>query len=408
MGFSFGNMTGKGCFFGTCPIQTMWFGNKQYYPASGSTNFITLDRNSDSLSSAATSAYITVSASTSAWTVTSSASWLTVSKQSSTRARYSVTTPYDTDSRDATLSFQISGTTYATFSVHQAGQAPYIVLIYSTEPHDSDSCYGIVTVSSNTPYWSTRVSTSPSSELSDFYVRKENNTEIYWSWTENTGSTYRTGYIEVYYGSTSRTAEISQNVACSIEVLGGTAKTISAPAVQFAISVQSLAGGSAAGASCSIGPNSMGVALSEVEPVGDTGQINFTFTCSANTTENDRSVTISFTQTGSTCQNTTYAYVLQQGVPPGPHVEGVTTWAVYDNFILGTAVAGQQYLPVGTRDVTGIVVVCPNAITGDKTARITLEYQVGPLVPGGSVTSHTITSELCEIVAESTVEVGEN
>lgn len=401
MGLSFGNKIGNGCFFGVCPIASMWFGNTKYYPASGSptTNYITLDKYSDGVSSAASIGYITVSASTTAWTVTSSALWLNAYKESSTSVRYRIPAAPDTNSRTATLSFQIDGVTYATFSVEQAGQALYITLIYTSTPYDSDAHSGIVTVSANTPSWSYRASTNPASAISEFSVTKNSDTELGWSWQENTGSTQRDGFIEVYYGSITRTAIISQNAGCSIVVYGDSVRTIEASDTQFSITIRSYSGSEPVGVTCTIGSNTMNAVLSSEDEGGETGQVDFTFTCDSNSTTDIRNATITFTQTGA-CSNSTSVYINQKA---RAGVDGVTPVAYYGKYILGTVIAGQTTFPVGELDMVAAVIVSPEPIAEDLTAIVSMAYQSGPITQGGTPESQTMTARVFSIPEGSTV-----
>ena len=111
MAFSFGNLSGRGGYFGNCPILSMWFGNQKFYP-SGSSDYINLPGTGGTIGYTANYATISnITASTNNWTVESSdTSWLTVTKTSNTQARYNVT-ENGIDERTGYLYFKIGDTT---------------------------------------------------------------------------------------------------------------------------------------------------------------------------------------------------------------------------------------------------------------------------------------------------------
>lgn len=123
MGFSFGNLQGRGGWFGNCPILSMWFGNYKYYPAGHS---IVLDSTGASVSNSSSYNTISLTASTSAWTISSNVYWITPSKVNAGSAFYSVSANGMMQERTGIISFMIDGVVYATYTIIQAAaDAPF-------------------------------------------------------------------------------------------------------------------------------------------------------------------------------------------------------------------------------------------------------------------------------------------
>ena len=385
------------------PVKIDW-GNDQVWPY-GSTDYIILPSTGGSIGSAANYATISnISASTTSWTVESdSTSWLTVTKTSSTQARYTVTENGITE-RTGTLSFKIGGVTYATYQVRQmAAQVTITVSPTFVNLQNGLATGGTIAVTSNTTAWTVSTAsagfTATKTLVGSTYV-------VRWNVTENTTGAQRIGYINVSFGSVTATTQINQSD--SIYVFSGLTTnpmTIGSGQTTFSISLVSKFGQAITEQpSVSIGYNpAMNVQLTSTASGGTQGQWNFMFSCNANDTESQRTTSIVFTQPGS---NNTLTYVVhQQRMAPAPSIDGITVKAYDGNWVLGTVTNGQTTVPVGTVDVDGIVIAYPQYIDSDHTATVSMVYQNGPLTQQGTPTTYTKTNEQISIPAGSTITV---
>ena len=405
MGFSFGNLQGRGGWFGNCPILSMWFGNNKYYPVEQS---IVLDSTGATVSYTSSYNIINLTASTTAWTVSSNVSWITATKSNASTATFNVSTNEIAVERTGIISFLIDGVVYATYTVTQSAPAPYIVLIYPAGPYGSQARTGTITVSANTPDWYVSASTAPTSESTGFTVTKTNSTTVTWSWTENTGDAIRYGYVNVYYGNTSERAIIQQNAGCVLYVLGEHTRTISSAETAFTISVVSLSGTSSTPVTYSIGYNTWGVTYSGMTETGIVGQKNFYFTCNRNTSLVDRNVTISFNQTGA-CDKGTAVFITREEGAPTPVIPGFTMKYLYGDWQLGYASAGTQTFPAGELPLVGIYLVNPDPITQDYTLHVgQLDWQWGPVTTAGTPTTGSIINQDFVIRSGATITVGDH
>lgn len=404
MAFSFGNLSGRGGFFGNCPILSMWFGNQKFYP-SGSSDYINLPGTGGTIGSSANYATISnITASTNNWTVESSdSSWLTVTKTSNTQARYNVT-ENGIDERTGYLYFKIGDTTYATYTVKQMAAELYITVSPTfVNLQNGLATGGTIAVTSNTTAWT--VSTVSAGFTAEKYLIGSTYV-VRWQVTENTTGAQRIGYINVSYRSVTATTQINQSD--SIYVFSGLTTnpmTIGSAQTQFSISLVSKFGQAITEQpSVSIGYNpAMNVQLTSAASGGTQGQWNFMFTCNANDTESQRTTSIVFTQPGS---NNTLTYVVhQQRMAPAPSIDGITVKAYSGNWVLGTVTNGQTTVPVGTVDVDGIVIATTSPITAAHTATVSMVYQNGPLTQQGTPTTYTKTNEQISIPAGSTITV---
>lgn len=388
------------------PTKIDW-GSDQVWP-DGSTDYIILVNSGATIGAAENYATISnISASTNSWTVESdSTSWLTVTKTSNTQARYNVTQNGITE-RTGTLSFKIGGITYATFTVRQSAAQVYITLSPTfVNLTDGLATAGTITVSSNTADWTVATS-SPGFSAEKYAVGSTY--IVRWTVTENTTGAQRIGYINVSYGSVTATTQINQSD--SIYVFTGLTTnpmTIGSAATSFTISLVSRFGQTITEQpTVSIGyMPTMNVQMQFATSGGTQGQWNFGFTCNANDTESQRTVSIVFTQPGS---NKTLTYVVHQSPKQAaPSIEGITVKAYYGNWVLGTVTNGQTTVPVGTVDVDGIVIAYTSAITEAHTATVSMTYQNGPLTTAGTPTTYTKTNEQVSIPAGSTITASGN
>jgi hypothetical protein len=407
MAFSFGNLSGRGGFFGNCPILSMWFGNQKFYPA-GSGDYINLPGTGGTIGYAANYATISnITASTNNWTVESSdTSWLTVTKTSNTQVRYNVTENGITE-RTGYLYFKIGDTTYATYQVRQMAAELYITVSPTfVNLQNGLATGGTIAVTSNTTAWT--VSTVSAGFTAEKYLIGSTYV-VRWQVTENTTGAQRIGYINVSYQDVTATTQINQSD--SIYVFSGLTTnpmTIGSGQTTFSISLVSRFGQAITEQpSVSIGYNpAMNVQLTSTASGGTQGQWNFVFSCNANDTESQRTTTIVFTQPGS--QNTLTYVVHQQRMAPAPSIDGITVKAYSGNWVLGTVTNGQTTVPVGTVDVDGIVIATTSPITEAHTATVSMVYQNGPLTQQGTPTTYTKTNEQISIPAGSTVTAGGN
>ncbi len=402
--FTFGNFTVKSGSFGNCPILSMWFGNKKFYP-DGTTQSIVLESTSASVGESGTDAYINLTASSVSWTVASDASWITVARDSNNRARYWVEAN-TSGQRTGTISFKIDGVTYATFTITQASVTYYITLSPTfVNLTDGLATGGTISVSSNTTEWT--VSTSSAGFTAEkYYIGGKYN--VRWTVTENTTGAQRIGYIKVSYGSVTAQTQINQSYETYVlSGLSSNPMTIGSGQTSFTISLISKFGQAITEQpSVSIGyMPTMNVQMDWAATGGAQGQWNFRFTCNANDTTSQRTVSIVFTQPGS---NKTLTYVINQRKKdeeptPEPTIEGITVKAYTGDWVLGTVVNGQATVPAGTFDVTGILIACTKPITSDHTATVSMVYQNGPLTTGGTPTVYTKTNEEIEIPSGSMI-----
>lgn len=379
-------------------------GSTQVWPDSV-TDYIILPGTGASIGSAANYATISnISASTNSWTVESdSTSWLTVTKTSNTQARYNVTENGITE-RTGTLSFKIGGVTYATYQVRQiAAQVSITVSPTFVNLTNGLATGGTITVTANTTAWTvSTVSdgfTATKTLVGSTYI-------VRWTVTENTTGAQRIGYISVSYGSVTATTQINQGD--SIYVFSGLTTnpmTIGSGQTSFTISLVSKFGQAITEQpTVSVGYQpEMNVQFQQAASGGTQGQWNFGFSCNANNTESQRTVSIVFTQPGS--QNTLTYVVHQQKKASAPSIDGITVKAYYGDWVLGTVTNGQTTVPVGTVDVDGIVIARVASITQNYTATVSMVYQNGPLTQQGTPTTYTKTNEQISIPAGSTITV---
>lgn len=406
--FTFGNYTVKSGSFGNRPILSMWFGNKKFYP-DGTTQSIVLESTSASVGESGTDAYINLTASSVSWTVVSDASWITVAKDRNNRARYWVDAN-TSGQRTGTISFKIDGVTYATFTITQASVTYYITLAPKlVNLTDGLATGGTISVSSNTTEWT--VSTSSAGFTAEkYYIGGKYN--VRWTVTENTTGAQRIGYIKVSYGSVTAQTQINQSYETYVlSGLSSNPMTIGSGQTSFIISLISKFGQAITEQpSVSIGyMPTMNVQMDWAATGGAQGQWNFRFTCNANDTTSQRTVSIVFTQPGS---NKTLTYVINQrrGMKPTPEptIEGITAKAQYNNWVLGTVTNGQTTVPIGTVDMDGIVIAIAEQITTDHTATVSMVYQNGPLTSAGTPTTYTKTDQEVSIPAGSTITASGN
>ena len=388
------------------PTKIDW-GSDQVWPY-GSTDYINLPGTGGTIGAASNYAYISnISASTTSWTVSSNQSWLTVSKTSNTQARYNVTENTSLSDRTGVLSFKIGSTTYATYTVRQMGAQLYIVVSPTfVNLTDGLATGGTITVSSNTADWTVATAsegfTATKTLVGSTYV-------VRWTVTENTTGAQRIGYINVSYGSVTATTQINQSD--SIYVFTGLTTnpmTIGSAQTSFSISLVSKFGQAITDQpSVSIGyMPTMNVQMTYAASGGTQGQWNFGFSCNANDTESQRTVSIVFTQPGS---NKTLTYVIHQSKKQSaPSIEGITVKAYYNNWVLGTVTNGQTTVPIGTVNIDGIVIAIAEPITSDHTATVSMVYQNGPLTQQGTPTTYTKTDEQISIPAGSTITASGN
>lgn len=406
--FTFGNFTVKSGSFGNSPILSMWFGNKKFYP-DGTTQSIVLESTSASVGESGTNAYINLTASSASWTVVSDASWITVAKDRNNRARYWVEAN-TSGQRTGTISFKIDGVTYATFTITQASVTYYITLTPKlVNLTDGLATGGTITVSSNTADWTVATAsegfTATKTLVGSTYV-------VRWTVTENTTGAQRIGYIKVSYGSVTAQTQINQSYETYVlSGLSSNPMTIGSGQTSFIISLISKFGQAITEQpSVSIGyMPTINVQMDWAATGGAQGQWNFRFTCNANDTTSQRTVSIVFTQPGS---NKTLTYVINQrrGMKPTPEpsIEGITVKDYYNNWVLGTVTNGQTTVPVGTVDMDGIVIAIAEQITTDHTATVSMVYQNGPLTSAGTPTTYTKTDEQISIPAGSTITASGN
>lgn len=403
--FTFGNFTVKSGSFGNRPILSMWFGNKQFYP-DGTTQSIVLESTSATVGESGTNAYINLTASSASWTVVSDASWITVAKDSNNRARYWVDAN-TSGQRTGTISFKIDGVSYATFTITQESVTYYITLTPKlVNLTDGLATGGTISVSSNTTEWT--VSTSSAGFTAEkYYVGGKYN--VRWTVTENTTGEQRIGYIKVSYGSVTAQTQINQSYETYVlSGLSSNPMTIGSGQTSFIISLISKFGQAITEQpSVSIGyMPTMNVQMDWAATGGAQGQWNFRFTCNANDTTSQRTVSIVFTQPGS---NKTLTYVIHQSKKQSaPSIDGITVKAYYNNWVLGTVTNGQTTVPVGTVDIDGIVIAIAEQITTDHTATVSMVYQNGPLTSAGTPTTYTKTDQEVSIPAGSTITASGN
>ncbi len=403
--FTFGNFTVKSGSFGNRPILSMWFGNKQFYP-DGTAQSIVLESTSASVGESGTNAYINLTASSASWTVVSDASWITVAKDSNNRARYWVDAN-TSGQRTGTISFKIDGVTYATFTITQASVTYYITLTPKlVNLTDGLATGGTISVSSNTTEWT--VSTSSAGFTAEkYYIGGKYN--VRWTVTENTTGAQRIGYIKVSYGSVTAQTQINQGYETYVlSGLSSNPMTIPSGQTSFVISLISKFGQTITEQpTVNIGyMPTMNVQMDWAATGGAQGQWNFRFTCNANNTTSQRTVSIVFTQPGS---NKTLTYVIHQSKKQSaPSIDGITVKAYYNNWVLGTVTNGQTTVPIGTVDIDGIVIATTEAITTDHTATVSMVYQNGPLTSAGTPTTYTKTDQEVSIPAGSTITASGN
>lgn len=394
MAFSFGNLSGRGGYFGNCPILSMWFGNQKFYP-SGSSDYINLPGTGGTIGYTANYATISnITASTNNWTVESSdTSWLTVTKTSNTQARYNVT-ENGIDERTGYLYFKIGDTTYATYTVKQMAAELYITVSPTfVNLQNGLATGGTIAVTSNTTAWT--VSTVSAGFTAEKYLIGSTYV-VRWQVTENTTGAQRIGYINVSYRSVTATTQINQSD--SIYVFSGLTTnpmTIGSGQTSFTISLVSKFGQTITEQpTVSVGYQpEMNVQFQYAASGGTQGQWNFGFSCNANDTESQRTVSIVFTQPGS---NNTLTYVVhQQRMAPAPSIGNVTVKAYDGNWVLGTLQRSHTgNIPgLGELPVNGIVIVSTVQITSNFTATIgSMTYQYGPTTTGGTPTVYTVSN----------------
>jgi hypothetical protein len=373
MAFSFGNLSGRGGFFGNCPILSMWFGNQKFYPA-GSGDYINLPGTGGTIGYAANYATISnITASTNNWTVESSdTSWLTVTKTSNTQVRYNVTENGITE-RTGYLYFKIGDTTYATYQVRQMAAELYITVSPTfVNLQNGLATGGTIAVTSNTTAWT--VSTVSAGFTAEKYLIGSTYV-VRWQVTENTTGAQRIGYISVSYGSVTATTQINQSD--SIYVFSGLTTnpmTIGSGQTTFSISLVSKFGQAITEQpSVSIGYNpAMNVQLTSTASGGTQGQWNFVFSCNANDTESQRTTSIVFTQPGS--QNTLTYVVHQQKKYVPETIDGFLVFATYGDWQVG------KYLTT-TTDIGGVptpiyaaAILRTTPVTTSCVANFTMNY----------------------------------
>lgn len=373
------------------PVKIDW-GNDKVWPEETGT-YIILPRTGATIASASNYSYISnISASTTAWTVTSSdSSWLTAYRVSGTQARFDVTENTSVDDRTATLSFKIGTTEYATYTVRQMGAAVFIVLTPRlVQLSDGTSRTGTISVSANTTAWTV---TSTSSWITAEKYVPYSTPMVRYTLAENSGTTQRTGYITVSYGSTSAQTQVNQGYGVYV-FSGLTTNPISLSSGQtyFSISIVSKLGNTATTQpSVSTGLTPFNVNLTSAVSGGTTGQWNYFFTCDSATSTTQQTASIVFTQPNS---NKTLTYVINQQpkyVPQG--IDGITSAATYGNWILGTTEYSTITTPAGTFTINGAVIVFPSPITRDYTATISsMAYQFGPTTTGASPTTYNVSN----------------
>ena len=388
------------------PVKIDW-GNDKVWPE-GTGDYIILPRTGATIASASNYSYISnISASTTAWTVTSSdSSWLTAYRVSGKQARFDVTENTSVDNRTATLSFKIGTAEYATYTVRQMGAAVFIVLTPRlVQLSDGTSRTSTISVSANTTAWTVA---STSSWITTEKFVPYSTPMVRYTLAENSGTTKRTGYITVSYGTTNAQTQINQGYG--IYVLTGLTTnpvSLSSGQTNFAISIVSKLGNTATTEpSVSIGYNpQLNVQLISMQTGGTTGQHNYFFSCNTASTTGQTTASIVFTQPNS---NKTLTYVVNQKgkanpSPTGTTISGITTYTTNGEWILG-------YVDTGIYETTGvhtkgIALVYPDEISDEVVAILSMTYQTGPFVSGTSPTSYTLTDEEYTVSAGQTFNV---
>lgn len=363
-------------------------GSTQVWPDVAPTYYITLSSTGATVGSGGTQGTITVTTNYSNWTVESSdTSWLTASKSNSGTCRYYTTENDMVDERTATLSFKITGTTYATFTVRQSGAA-LLLVIYPTTlnlPYATQTS-SFTSVTANTTNWT--VTASPSSAIT---ASKTSNTRIDWTIQANTGTTGRYCYITVSYGGTSVQETIYQPSGYYVDVLNTSPMSIAAGTTTFQVSVISRLDQTAVQPTVTFsGNNAINAAVSSVTQGGNTGQFNYTFTCDANQTQTQRATTITFSvDNGNTYDSIT---IQQAGQAPAPVIGNIQVKVYVGDWVLGTLKTSETTIPgMGTLDINTLVIATTGAIQTNYTYSVDVLYQTGPTTTGGSPTQNTIT-----------------
>ena len=252
---------------------------------------------------------------------------------------------------------------------------------------------GTIAVTSNTTAWT--VSTVSAGFTAEKYLIGSTYV-VRWQVTENTTGAQRIGYINVSYRSVTATTQINQSD--SIYVFSGLTTnpmTIGSGQTSFTISLVSKFGQTITEQpTVSVGYQpEMNVQFQYAASGGTQGQWNFGFSCNANDTESQRTVSIVFTQPGS---NNTLTYVVhQQRMAPAPSIGNVTVKAYDGNWVLGTLQRSHTgNIPgLGELPVNGIVIVSTVQITSNFTATIgSMTYQYGPTTTGGTPTVYTVSN----------------
>lgn len=358
------------------PVKIDWGSDKVWPEATGT--YIILPRTGATIASASNYSYISnISASTTAWTVTSSdSSWLTAYRVSGTQARFDVTENTSVGDRTATLSFKIGTTEYATYTVRQMGAAVFIVLAPKlVQLSDGTSRTGTISVSANTTAWTV---TSTSSWITAEKYVPYSTPMVRYTLAENSGTTQRTGYIKVSYGSTSAQTQVNQGYGLYVlSALTTNPISLTSGQTNFAISIVSKLGNTPVEPSYSIGYNpQLNVQLISMQTGGTTGQHNYFFSCNSASTTGQTTASIVFTQTASS-KSITYV-VNQKGkatpTPTGTTISGFTVSRAYGDWQLGKYVTSYTTIGGVNTPIYVMAILNPNNVSGDFTYTLDCDY----------------------------------
>lgn len=381
----------NGGWFGNKPILSAWFGNTKFYPTS-SANYIVLASTGATVQSGQSYSTITVSsASTTAWTVESSVAWIAVTKQSSTSARYDYLENPDFESRTGYIYFKIDGTTYATYTVSQAAQVPYISLYPASFTIDDYGQSGKTYVTTNMPSWSAY------SNQTWLTLEINGNTAITWTASKSYEESTRRAFITASGYGVSAYTQVDQLPGYVLRFMGSSTQTISSAATTVTITVKSQYQGNTIAATCAVGRDDLGVTFVSSGQT-DVGYY-FVYHVPQRTAQSTGMTAFAITQTAS---QMVIGYQLTQEAGAAPVVpSGVTEYATYGDWILGTITTATNTGPGNAYDVKGIAIVNNSAITKDYTAHVSGTYNYG--VPSSAFTWN---DETKAIASGATITVG--
>lgn len=301
----------------TAPTKIDW-GSDKVWPESTPTHSITISPTAaTNVSSAGTDAYIYVTASTNSWTVSTTSSWITVAKDSNSRARYWVDANTSASQRTGgVISFMIDGVTYATFTVsQQAGQKILNINPNTLSGLTYGASAGTITVTTNISNWGVWI-TYMDPNTNWLTVSKQGSTGVSWSVTENTSDNTRIATFDVSGDGLTRTVYVRQT-AGYVWNISSTGASVSSAAGYYQVTVNSSYQGEEVPVISQVNVNTMNAQMT-LASSGSAGYHIYNITYPQRTATNSGTFAASFRQSGT---NQTLTFTLtQSGAAPSTYI----------------------------------------------------------------------------------------